>query len=319
MNKIFLIITLFAISCATPKKEVPTQTEAPPKKEQGAVATPEAPKLPEPKEQKFDEVGLSSWYGEQFHNKPTASGELFDRFKLTAAHRTLPFGTSVRVQNLDNQKETLVRINDRGPYNKARIIDVSERAAEILDFKEVGVARVGLTIVREPSELVAKNVAENPSIETMPTRDDDTFSLDDDEDEEEEDDEEDLLSPPKKDQKKPIVNPIPEKKTTPSKTVVPSKTTETPTTKTEKTEEEKTPKLTGQPKGFTVQIGVFKEKRRAENFKAQVAANFKETIYVFNRAGTFVVQIGDFSTRAEAVALRDKLKAKGIFGFIPPR
>ncbi len=312
MNKTFLILILLIISCATTKKEDVVST--PSNEKVQLPSTPETPKIPE--EQKFDEVGLSSWYGEQFHNKPTASGELFDRFKLTAAHRTLPFGTSVRVQNLDNQKETLVRINDRGPYNKARIIDVSERAAEILEFKEVGVARVGITIVKEPNETSIANSKEEFSPKTV--RDEDIFSLDDDEDEEDdEEDEEDLLSPPKKDQKKPITNPIPEKKTTPSKTVTPSKNVE-PKNETQEVSEEKSSKV-GQPKGFTVQIGVFKEKRRAENFKAQVGANFKETIYVFNRAGTYVVQIGDYPTRSEAVSLRDRLKAKGIFGFIPPK
>lgn len=316
MNKTFLILLLVTVSCATTKKEDTTSTSVPsPSKKIDVIVVPETPKLSE--EQKFDEVGLCSWYGEQFHNKPTASGELFDRFKLTAAHRTLPFGTSVKVQNLDNQKETLVRINDRGPYNKARVIDVSERAAEILDFKEVGVARVGLTIVKEPNE---QSIVSNTKDEVapQPVRDDDAFSLDDDEEDEEEDDDEDLLSPPKKDQKKPIISPVPEKKTVPSKTTTPSKTVESKSEPKEK-QEEKAGKPAGQPKGFTVQIGVFKEKRRAENFRDQVAANFKETIYIFNRAGTFVVQIGDYSTRAEAVALRDRLKAKGIFGFIPPK
>jgi len=309
MDKILILFLLFLISCSSfSKKEevVPTKEVEVTKEE-----------IPTPKEeQKYDEVGLSSWYGEQFQNKPTASGELFDRFKLTAAHRTLPFGTAVRVHNLDNQKETLVRINDRGPYNKTRIIDVSEKAAEILDFKEVGVARVGLKIVKENTEEKATNSSLSENIQAKKTRDEDAFSLDEDEDEEDEEEDEDLLSPPKKESKKPTIqpNPIPEKKPAPaSKTVVPTKEVETekekPTTKAEGP----------QPKGFTVQIGVFKEKKRAENFRSQIQASFSETIYMFNRAGMYVVQIGDFKTRAEAVVLRDKLKAKGVFGFIPPK
>ncbi len=73
------------------------------------------------------------------------------------------------------------------------------------------------------------------------------------------------------------------------------------------------------PKGFTVQIGVFKEKKRAESFKAQMKNTFNESVFLFNRSGTYVVQIGDFSNRNDAVLLRNKVKEKGIFGFIPQK
>jgi rare lipoprotein A len=312
MNRIIILLTLFIISCASTSKieeSVPVAEATKPSAEDSKVTPPVGSEEP-----KFDEVGLSSWYGEQFQNKQTASGEMFDRFKLTAAHRTLPFGTAVRVHNLDNKKETLVRINDRGPYNKTRILDVSERAAEILEFKEVGVARVGLTIVKEDISATPSSAEASEKPQPKTARDDDTFSLEDEEEDEEEDDE-DLLSPPKKEaNKKPTTNQPPptEVKPAPTKTVAPTK-------KEEAEPEEKVTKTDGQPKGFTVQIGVFKEKKRAESFRNQVKASFSERVYLFNRSGTFVVQIGDFKSRGEATLLRDKLKTKGIFGFIPPK
>lgn len=86
--------------------------------------------------------GLASWYGERFHGKRTASGEPFNMQELTAAHKTLPFGTRVRVRNLDNGREVVVRINDRGPFNGRRVIDLSRAAATALGMVKSGVAKV---------------------------------------------------------------------------------------------------------------------------------------------------------------------------------
>ena len=93
--------------------------------------------------------GLASWYGEAHHGKLTASGERFDMHKLTAAHRTLPFGTMVRVTNCANGKSVVARINDRGPNRrlKQRVIDLSRKAAERLDMIGVGLVPVDLEIV----------------------------------------------------------------------------------------------------------------------------------------------------------------------------
>ena len=104
----------------------------------------------------FDQVGYASWYGPRFHGKKTASGETFDKDKLTAAHPTLPMGTEVKIYNFDNKKEVVVRVNDRGPYTGNRIIDVSEKAAEMLNFVHAGTAKVGISLVKpgdEDSEL----------------------------------------------------------------------------------------------------------------------------------------------------------------------
>jgi rare lipoprotein A len=99
----------------------------------------------------YEEVGVASWYGAQHHGKRTASGEVFDMNQLTAAHRTLPFGTRVRVTNRDNNQSTEVRINDRGPFVKGRILDVSYAAARQLGALGSGTFPVRLRILSLPT------------------------------------------------------------------------------------------------------------------------------------------------------------------------
>ena len=103
-------------------------------------------------------IGHASWYGEEFARRPTASGERYDPFKLTGAHRTLPLGSRVRVTNLLNGRSVMVTINDRGPYIPRREIDLSYGAARVLGMVRRGVARVRI-------ELVESWVASNPRTE----------------------------------------------------------------------------------------------------------------------------------------------------------
>jgi rare lipoprotein A len=98
----------------------------------------------------FRQVGTASWYGPGFHGKKTASGERFDQNKLTAAHRSLPLDTVVKVTNLDNGKAVKVSINDRGPYVGKRVIDLSRAAAQKLDMTEDGTARVRIEVAELP-------------------------------------------------------------------------------------------------------------------------------------------------------------------------
>ena len=95
----------------------------------------------------YDETGLASWYGEAFDGQATANGEIYDLNALTAAHKTLPFGTLVKVTNLKNSKVVTVRINDRGPAAKGRLIDVSPRAAEMLDMRPQRLAKVRIEVI----------------------------------------------------------------------------------------------------------------------------------------------------------------------------
>ncbi len=97
------------------------------------------------------ETGLASWYGHPYHGRPAADGEIYDMEKLTAAHRTLPFGTMVRVVNLNNGKTVDVRIIDRGPFVENRIIDLSHAAAQAVDLIGPGVAPVRLDILSVPA------------------------------------------------------------------------------------------------------------------------------------------------------------------------
>ena len=104
--------------------------------------------VPPPPANSFTQVGLASWYGNAHAGRRTASGEPFDPGALTAAHRTLPLGTVVRVTNLANRRSVEVRINDRGPSDLRRIIDLSKRAAEDLDFTTDGTTRVRIELLR---------------------------------------------------------------------------------------------------------------------------------------------------------------------------
>lgn len=90
----------------------------------------------------YDKTGIASYYGARHHGKRTASGEPFNQHALTAAHRSLPFGTRVRVTNLSNDKSVVVRINDRGPHTGGRLIDLSRQAAQELDMLRSGTAKV---------------------------------------------------------------------------------------------------------------------------------------------------------------------------------
>jgi rare lipoprotein A len=112
----------------------------------------------EPKlDQHYDEVGMASWYGHSFHCKKTANGEAFNKHQLSAAHKTLPLPSVVKVTNLSNNKTVIVTVNDRGPFTKNRIIDISEKAAVALGMKHHGVAKVRVQfLAKETNELMNK-------------------------------------------------------------------------------------------------------------------------------------------------------------------
>jgi len=106
------------------------------------------------------QIGKASWYGKQFHGRTTASGEPYDMFQFTAAHRQLPLGTWVKVTNVHNGHWVMVRVNDRGPVPESRIIDLSYGAAEMLfDAKDRGLLKVRLDIVQPEQVQMAQNLA----------------------------------------------------------------------------------------------------------------------------------------------------------------
>ncbi len=118
----------------------------------------------------YNQVGIASWYGADFHNKVTANGEVYDMNKLTAAHTTLPMPSWVRVTNLENNRSLILRVNDRGPFVGNRIIDVSRRGAQLLGFERRGTTRVRVEAVDGPNAPVQVARSDQPpALEAQPT------------------------------------------------------------------------------------------------------------------------------------------------------
>ncbi len=163
---LLLVMLFVAASCAGPGERV----EWPPPPEKKTVVIPTGKQgpgfrpyvingeryYPLPHSQGFVQTGEASWYGRKFHGRPTASGETYNMYQKTAAHKTLPLGTYVRVLNLRNRKQTVARVNDRGPFIKGRIIDLSYAAARDIGLVGPGVARVRV-------EALARQVGEHDS------------------------------------------------------------------------------------------------------------------------------------------------------------
>ena len=131
----------------TPPIEAPSPTLPPMSPD---APPPEAEASPAPT---FVDTGLASWYGAKHHGKRTASGEIFNQTKFTAAHQSLPLGSIVKVTNLENGNFVELRINDRGPYQRGRIIDVSRAAATVLGMRRSGIARVRVELISSPEAL----------------------------------------------------------------------------------------------------------------------------------------------------------------------
>lgn len=125
----------------------------------------------------YTETGIASWYGYPYHGRRAANGEIYDMEKMTAAHRTLPFNTWVRVDNLSNSKSVELRITDRGPFVKNRIIDISHAAAQAIDMIGPGTAQVRMVVIRAPEPIATGAFAvqvgaysDRPTAEAMRTR-----------------------------------------------------------------------------------------------------------------------------------------------------
>lgn len=141
-----VILALVTALGAAPENKTPALDQGSPQFSRDIVRPPKAKKF---------QVGKASWYGHFFQHKQTASGEPYDMYQFTAAHRTLPIGSWVKVTNLKNYRSVVVRINDRGPMPKGRIIDLSYGAAKMLGFGDKGIEPVQLDLV-QPS-IIARN------------------------------------------------------------------------------------------------------------------------------------------------------------------
>ena len=157
---ILLLAALLSVGCApkiidTPAKRqvAPQPSKRPPA---GAIPATQRPYVingktyyPLPSAEGYTETGLASWYGHPFHGRKTSNGETYDMHGWTAAHKTLPMNTQLLVENLENGRQTTVRINDRGPFVKGRVIDLSRGVAQYLDVLQKGTARVRITALGE--------------------------------------------------------------------------------------------------------------------------------------------------------------------------
>ena len=121
----------------------------------------------------YNKTGIASWYGPKFHGKLTANGEIYDQNAFTAAHKTLPLPSAVKVTNLENNISVLLRINDRGPFVNDRIIDLSSKAADILDLKKNGTGLVRVTLLKNESEILEDLAKKGyfPEIKDLPKAD----------------------------------------------------------------------------------------------------------------------------------------------------
>lgn len=150
---IYILICLSASACSV--KRVPVEVKMPlpekgiPEKKEDFYVINGERYYPIPSAAGFTETGIASWYGDDFHGKRTANGEVYDMHMKTAAHTVLPFNTYVRVTNLNNKKYTIVRINDRGPFVKGRIIDLSYTAAKEIDLVGPGTTKVEVTALNK--------------------------------------------------------------------------------------------------------------------------------------------------------------------------
>jgi len=134
---VLLIVVFFLLSACAPRQRIVYERRIPPPEKETKI---------EKRETREVQQGIASWYGKDFHGRQTSSGEVYDMYQLTCAHQTLPLGTMVMVTNLENGKSVELKVNDRGPFVKGRIIDVSYAAAKMLDMSEKGTAMVKVEV-----------------------------------------------------------------------------------------------------------------------------------------------------------------------------
>ncbi len=259
------------------------------------------------------EFGIASYYGAYFHGRPTASGEIYSQNKLTAAHKTLPLGTIVKVTNAQNNKSVFVKINDRGPFIKGRIIDLSTKAAELLGYRNKGTAYVKIEIIKPdsiPSDLMSastdiakqngiqvydssSNTIKNSDLKIIPitTSDNDKSNTD--------------VSTPKKD----IPQPLTDIKEANSNGIT-NRSTYFIITRLDKTKS-----------GFYgLQLGVFSDMNVIFEIIEELEAKYNQTLLVeqedLNGKTVYKLFIGKYLNRAYADALKSVLSDKYKDAFV---
>ncbi len=252
----------------------------------------------------YDRTGIASWYGPNFHGKPTANGEIFDQWEVSAAHKTLPIPSIVRVTNLDNGRSLVVRINDRGPFVDDRIIDLSRRSAELLGVIKAGTANVRVQIMPHESRVAAERAKSGGA---QLARADAPIKVDD------------VSSQPvasqqlpnptdEKEQSKLYIEPAQPASTASNAPVIKQPLMEAPVT------EKAAPAVAEVPKaGLYVQAGAFSNPENAERVKQtlQSIGHVSVTPITVSGRELFRVRIGPVADAAQADTLRARVVAAG--------
>ena len=249
----------------------------------------------------FDQKGTASWYGRDFDGRPTASGEKFDSRKLTAAHRSLPLGTIILVRNMENKKEVVLRINDRGPFVKGRVLDISEYGSERLGYKEKGLATVGIRVVR-PGDAKSRGAGATKGYYDLNKEEATKGGVETKKGQEETGSEtaggrekaREIGDAEKGTGVDPRDAPVPEKKIREVKREYRGEETVS---------------------GYSVQVGVFEKEFNALS-AAETLRHLNVPLRVVKRGSLFVVKAGSFSTKEAAEPLKDKLAATGRRVFV---
>ena len=230
----------------------------------------------------FNEIGTASWYGRDFDGKPTASGDIFDSRKLTAAHKSIPLGSIVLVRNMENNKEVLVTINDRGPFVSGRVIDMSEYGAELLGYKEQGLAQVGLRVIRLGSGTADGRGATYEFFSGHDRFADNSGGGD----AESERRAQQIIEADREAQQRPR-------------------------------EDLRADEVRSEAgfQSYAIQVGIFSDLRNARNLERYLSS-YGQPINVFQRGNMFVVKIGQFDTRGAAEELKHRLTMDGYNVFI---
>lgn len=266
-------------------------------------------KAPAPQTQPTPEQlrGVASWYGQEFAGRTTANGEIFDPWGMTAAHRTLPFGTVVDVTNARNGQSVRVRINDRGPYINDRIIDVSYAAAAKIGLVEPGIGEVQLAIVkigrgdREPPAPYIVSVPEIKAIDVPPAKSVEEVPVVVDEPKVEQQPAVEVRRQVSTDGKRIETFPVGGVET--KAAAPPSRTKAKPVL----------PPPAPSAK-FVVQVGAFALENNAKLLKDQLAT-LGATAYI-DHTQLFRVRIGPFATRDEAIRMRTRLETAGLSAMV---
>ena len=234
----------------------------------------------------YSEVGIASWYGPNFHGGKTSNGEVFDETKFTAAHRTLPMPSLVKVTNLENGTSINVKVNDRGPYARDRILDLSSAAADVLGVKQKGTARVKVEILPEQSKHLKTLALASSNTDIYPI--DISYSS---------------SQIQKPEEVKPVVDVANEKANETPTIVAPAMTSKASYSSTSAGD-------------YFVQVAAYSTYEKAENLKKRLANIGTVKIFkaVVNGNILYKVRLGEFNTKEQAEQVQREVQNIGISG-----